>query len=227
MKNVKFLFLSAVAVLCLVSCGGGDVITASKKVNGPLGKYFEVVERDYCIKDGTINVEFRRIAKGGPTEASWDTHPTFNIELQDENGNMLKFQSTDVVRSKEQLEAVFSLGIGETTSITFSFDKTKNAAKFKITSKWKVTPKPQKGTPGDFPQASDRLLTDEDLSSMSRADLKIMRNEIYARHGYIFKTAAMKAHFKGLPWYKGKYADVSSMLTDIENRNVALIQKYE
>lgn len=80
---------------------------------------------------------------------------------------------------------------------------------------------------GDYPEGSLRLLTDDDLSTKSKSELKIMRNEIFARHGYIFKTPAMKAHFANQSWYHAQYADVSSKLSSIERKNVALIKKYE
>lgn len=41
-----------------------------------------------------------------------------------------------MVRSQEQLEAVFALGVDETASITFEFDDTKGAVNFKVSSKW-------------------------------------------------------------------------------------------
>jgi len=78
-----------------------------------------------------------------------------------------------------------------------------------------------------YPQASQRILTDADLSGMSKYDLKIMRNEIFARHGYIFKTPEMKSYFSAQSWYNGQYSDVSSMLTSIESQNIAFIKRYE
>jgi hypothetical protein len=62
---------------------------------------------------------------------------------------------------------------------------------------------------------------------MTKYDLKIMRNEIYARHGYIFKTGEMKSYFAEQSWYRGQYDDVTSMLTSIEKQNAELIKKYE
>ncbi len=78
-----------------------------------------------------------------------------------------------------------------------------------------------------YPQASERLLTPSDLSSMNKEDLRIMRNEIFARHGYIFKTVDMKSYFAKQSWYRGNYNDVSSMLTSIEKSNIELIKRYE
>ena len=82
-------------------------------------------------------------------------------------------------------------------------------------------------TQGKFPQASDRLLTSSDLSGISKKDLKIMKNEIFARKGYIFKTAEMKSYFATQSWYSGQYDDVTSMLSAEEKQNVELIKKYE
>ncbi len=58
-------------------------------------------------------------------------------------------------------------------------------------------------------------------------DLKIMRNEIFARHGYIFKTADMINHFSNESWYKPMYNDVTSKLSYIEKTNVNFIKSYE
>jgi len=136
MKKFK-LFVMSVLVISLAACGnGGKINPTSKKVNGPLGKFFEVVERDYKINDNELSVEFKRIAEGGPTNASWSTHPTFLVELQDEDGNAISTENTDVVFTKEQLESIFSLGVDETASITFKFKKTEGTTRFKVSSKW-------------------------------------------------------------------------------------------
>lgn len=83
------------------------------------------------------------------------------------------------------------------------------------------------GKHGKYTMASERILTEDDLAGLSSKELKIMRNEIYARHGFIFKTKSMKEYFTAQPWYKGKYNDVSSMLSDIEIKNVEFIKKHE
>jgi len=80
---------------------------------------------------------------------------------------------------------------------------------------------------GLYPQASEKLLYASDLRGLSKYDLKIMRNEIFARHGYIFKTPDMISYFKKQSWYQGQYNDVTSMLTIIEKKNIELIKKYE
>jgi len=78
-----------------------------------------------------------------------------------------------------------------------------------------------------YPEASNRQLTSEDLTGKSALELKIMRNEIFARHGYKFKSEEMKNYFNQQKWYKPMYDDITSKLTEIENANIKMIKQYE
>ena len=89
------------------------------------------------------------------------------------------------------------------------------------------TPNTQSTNTGKYQQASKRVLTSSDVLSLNKYELKIMRNEIYARYGYIFKTADMKAYFESQSWYSPRYNDVTSFLTETEKRNIELIKRYE
>jgi len=80
---------------------------------------------------------------------------------------------------------------------------------------------------GEYPEASLRLLYPEDLMNLSAFELKIMRNEIFARHGYIFKTPEMKSYFLNQYWFEGRYNNVDNQLTKIEKENILLIKSYE
>lgn len=91
-----------------------------------------------------------------------------------------------------------------------------------------VAPVPaQQGVPGNYPEASARNLSEGELATKSCYELKIMRNEIYARHGYIFKTADMRAYFSRQSWYRPQASDVAGRLSGVERRNTQLIQQYE
>lgn len=80
---------------------------------------------------------------------------------------------------------------------------------------------------GTYPQASERRLSYEDIEGLSAWDLKIMRNEIFARHGYIFKTSDMIDYFRYETWYRPMYSDVSARLSAIERANVNYIKSFE
>jgi len=81
--------------------------------------------------------------------------------------------------------------------------------------------------PGIFPQASEKYLSNSDLYDLSQWDLKIMRNEIFARHGFIFQTDEMRNYFSNMNWYNPRFYDVNNMLSKIEKENISLIKKYE
>ncbi len=80
---------------------------------------------------------------------------------------------------------------------------------------------------GKYPQGSTKLLAEEDVNNMSADDLKYMRNEIYARHGYSFQTKAVRSMFDKLDWYVPVCIDVRDQLTDNEVANIDLIYRYE
>ncbi len=79
----------------------------------------------------------------------------------------------------------------------------------------------------DYPFTAQRLITESELTSYSKEELSIMRNEIFARHGYIFKRADLKEYFSQKTWYNPQYTNVDKYLTAIERQNVAVIQKVE
>ena len=80
---------------------------------------------------------------------------------------------------------------------------------------------------GQYPEASTRLLTEEEVQNLYKQELRIMRNEIYARHGYSFKMKDMRSHFDAEDWYMPLTTDVRNKLSKIEVRNSALIKEYE
>lgn len=80
---------------------------------------------------------------------------------------------------------------------------------------------------GSYPEASQRVLRETDVENMVKEDLEIMRNEIFARHGYSFKKKNLRQRFEGMDWYIPNTIDVKDLLTEIEKKNVALIKRYE
>lgn len=80
---------------------------------------------------------------------------------------------------------------------------------------------------GSYPDASKRLLKEEDVENLLKPDLETMRNEIFARHGYCFKKKDLRQQFEDKDWYVPNTVDVRKDLTEIEKKNIALIKKYE
>jgi hypothetical protein len=80
---------------------------------------------------------------------------------------------------------------------------------------------------GNYPEGSTKLLDEEYVSNFRTEDLKMMRNEIYARHGYSFKNKEIRKIFDQYDWYFPVCVDVRDYLTDTEVKNIDLIYKYE
>lgn len=81
---------------------------------------------------------------------------------------------------------------------------------------------------GNYTQASTQLLKLEDLKKYTSSELQLMRNEIYARYGYIFsKGEKMDTYFSKTKWYKPQYKSVENMLTELEKQNIKTIKKNE
>lgn len=81
-----------------------------------------------------------------------------------------------------------------------------------------------------LPESSSRLLTYTDIAGLTKEQLRLARNEIYARHGRLFTTDELQNYFNGKSWYRGTIsASVfsESMLSQIEKDNIKLIQQRE
>ncbi|MBC7863653.1 MAG: YARHG domain-containing protein [Bacteroidia bacterium] len=66
------------------------------------------------------------------------------------------------------------------------------------------------------------------VENMYKGDMEIIRNAIYARHGYSFKSKRMRFIFdKFVDWYMPVNTDVRNELTKLEQKNIELLQRYE
>lgn len=80
---------------------------------------------------------------------------------------------------------------------------------------------------GTYPQGSTRVLKVADVENLRQNELRLMRNEIYARHGYSFSIRDMQEHFAKQDWYMPCALDIKDQLTQTELKNEALIRRYE
>lgn len=82
-----------------------------------------------------------------------------------------------------------------------------------------------------LPNSGTKLLTSSDIAGMSKYDLALARNEIYARHGRKFQTAEYNDYFSSKSWYSinpnYNYSDDDSNLNEIEIKNVQFILNAE
>lgn len=94
-----------------------------------------------------------------------------------------------------------------------------------------ISPGQAYGT-GDYilPNSSSTYLTRADLSGLTQEQLRLARNEIYARHGRKFKTKELQDYFNSKSWYTGTIesnAFKDDYLNMYEKENIKLIQSLE
>ena len=81
-----------------------------------------------------------------------------------------------------------------------------------------------------LPLSDQVYLTREDIEGLSAEELRIARNEIYARHGRLFRDEGLQAYFNSCDWYVGTISadDFSdSVFNEYERANKDLIVSYE
>ncbi len=111
----------------------------------------------------------------------------------------------------------------ELTGTWTPFKKTVSPKKYTLNKK-SFTYNPQAG---QYPQTSTSVLATSDVENLDKQTLSYMRNEIFARHGFCFRKKDIRMMFELEDWYVPNTVDIKNYLTDIEIKNIKLIQRYE
>jgi hypothetical protein len=74
---------------------------------------------------------------------------------------------------------------------------------------------------------TSEVLEPETFEGLFTEDLRMLRNEIYARHGRIFKDVKLQKTFAEMDWYKPNPDFKDEMLSEAESKNLASIKKAE
>lgn len=85
---------------------------------------------------------------------------------------------------------------------------------------------PSGGSLNQFSYLWTKRLTAQQVSGYTKAQLRILRNAIYAHHGYIFNSDDLKTYFGKFSDYHPTTKNVTNF-SSIESDNVALLKKYE
>ena len=78
-----------------------------------------------------------------------------------------------------------------------------------------------------LPESNSRILEADELSGMIKEELRIARNEIYARYGWRFESEELADYFEGKSWYTAGENVDDTVLSDVERTNIALIAEME
>lgn len=73
-----------------------------------------------------------------------------------------------------------------------------------------------------------RYATYNDIRYKDPGQIRVLKNSIYARHGYIFKDSNLRRYFNSQPWYYGYRNSVpTSAFNTYERANIKFLGKYD
>jgi serine/threonine-protein kinase len=71
------------------------------------------------------------------------------------------------------------------------------------------------------------LLSGADLSGLAPAQLRLLRNTVYARYGRVFNDNDLQQYFQSRPWYHPRADYSDRMLTTSDRANADLVKAFE
>lgn len=71
------------------------------------------------------------------------------------------------------------------------------------------------------------LVTEGELEKLDDKTVELIKNEIYARHGYIFTNRALKKYFESFNWYEPNEEYSPNLLNQTEKANLKTIKKFQ
>ncbi len=74
--------------------------------------------------------------------------------------------------------------------------------------------------------ASKQKLAEKDLKNLRKLDMEIIKNSVFARHGYSFKKQTYRTFFEQTDWYIPVSNNVDSELSPMEKENVVLLNRF-
>lgn len=81
--------------------------------------------------------------------------------------------------------------------------------------------------PGDMQFFENKAITEQMLHGLSLHELRLLRNEVYARHGRMFRADWLQQYFFFQPWYMPDDNFKDEQLSGNDKLNVETIVKYE
>ena len=81
--------------------------------------------------------------------------------------------------------------------------------------------------PGDMELFENKLISEQMLHGLSLNELRLLRNEIYARHGRSFQAPWLSQYFFSQPWYRQNENFKDEDLSGTDKQNVETIVAYE
>jgi hypothetical protein len=201
----------------------GDNVSGHSVVAGNLRPFTGTMEKDgdtywFTVKepgDDEYDGKFEFHIKTGDTVLSgtWRANKKVTIPAR-------KYRLTKQIFKYNPANAMGSRFV-DWTKIKASRQTADDGTKYMDTSFYMTSEDLYKYNPSTTP------LTKTQVANLKKSDIFILRNSIYARHGYSFKKQPLRVFFDEQDWYIPISNDVKSELTPLEKQNITLLMRYE
>ncbi|KQS90079.1 YARHG domain-containing protein [Chryseobacterium sp. Leaf394] len=166
--------------------------------------------------DGRFEVKIYKDSMSGSWAAYKKTGvniPLKNLKLAKKefvyNPNFMLNEDSDLIdwENPKDFKEKYTDDEGKTESYTTSKNRFASDAVFKI-------------------NASKQKLSEKDLKNLRKLDMEIIKNAVFARHGYAFKKPTYRYFFEQTDWYIPVSNNVDNQLSKMEKDNVALLNRF-
>ena len=120
--------------------------------------------------------------------------------------------------------------LAQVNKVKYTYDVSENLTQFGSASSTEETTANTTGQDYILPNSNSAYLTESDLEGLTQEQLRLARNELYARYGYIFEDEGLRNYFEQKSWYQGTVSRDNfneSVFNEYETANKDLIVNYE
>lgn len=196
-------------------------------------------KEEYTGLNGNIQVTCQgEMIQSISIEGEETTAPSFHKARLGMSVEEVKNNLAEAYPEQEEAEGMLKfLNLEKKSSVECSFSEEKlNKIYYRVLSEEEVTSYQQAKEEKlraefIFPDSDKKYLSEDEVRAKTVEDLMVGRNEIFARHGYIFEDANLKSYFENTSWYQGTVVssefNSEQVFNEFEKKNVELIKKVE
>jgi len=218
--RVKYIEKQGWKLLCMYDDKGNlqEILDGSIVLDGyvmAVDKWMQQMMGQYVMADGTqVSIGYKEIYVDG------ETCPFEHVNFNDCVTGIIQVEGGN--RFNGLHEVVLTLDgavLYEVESDEYGFFKRKG---HKDVLKW-VDNEPR------FGYANFLLLNDKRFRLLKKSTLRVMRNSILAKHGYMFSSPDLVKYFGSKPWFTPRPSndDINESLSLVEKLNIELIKTEE
>jgi hypothetical protein len=219
--TVQYLHQDAIEVLCFYNPDGNLYKLMTKtdeqdnqKLN--VENWMRMIRGDYTMADGTkVSIDWDKALIGGtyvPVEAmTFNGHTTGILKIDGEGTQLNGYMEVEFTTEGLQL---YEVGFDE-----YGFPHRLLRDSITLTESNPMNSR--------FDFVGYTLLHGSELYYYNKPALRLMRNSILARHGYVFQSKDLKKYFGNEPWYHPADSNDDIHLSFLEQLNIELIKYRE